>query len=253
MWFLPFLIFLFVAPIHAQNTTLFSQYQSDYLYQYNLYQQTYSKYTEKAQIYAKYGTITTQQDKISAAVDAINTRNLAFKSYFMALRVMLEDYKSANPEATATVQTSLSNLENWADQQPAIVLTINDNHQLQQYVNDFQNKYLEIQSVIYTALVQNEVNLRQQTLNQIQTLAENIKNDPRIKPESQQWISTLTAKSNLVSANLTKALTLTQKKQISTHFSNFYPDAQIELNSAQNYLTEITADLKLIVTKFYQP
>jgi hypothetical protein len=166
---------------------------------------------------------------------------------------MLDNYKSANPAVTETIQTSLSKWESWCDDQPTIVSAINDVNKLQQYVNDFQDKYIEIQQVMYTALVQNEVNLRQQTLNQIQSLAEDIKNDSNIKPESQQWISTLAAKSDLVSINLAKAVTLTQKKQTTNRFSNFYQNSKDQLDSAKNYLVEITTDLKLIVTKFYQP
>ena len=240
----------------AQETTpvsLFNQYQSDYVYQYNLYQQAYSKYTEKSQIYAKYKTITTQKDKISTAISAINARNLTLKSYFMALRVLLDQSKSANPDTTQAIQDKLSLLENWITDQSAIILTLDDLDKLQQYATSFQKKYIEIQQIVYTALVQNEVNLRQLTLNELQSLTDIIKNNPQIKPESQQWIATLSTESDSVSFSLTNALNLTKKEQFTTNFINFYPSSQDQLNNAQNRLIKITSDLKLIVNRFYQP
>ncbi len=255
MWFLPLLFFIFAPQVNAQESSppVFSQYQSDYLYQYNLYQQAYSKYLEKDQVYKKYGTITVQKEKISAAIEAINARNRTFRSYFMSLRVMLEDYKTAHPDETQTIQNSLSEWENWFEQQQPIVSVIDNQNDLQKWVADFQSKYPQIQKIMYTALVQHETNLRQQTLNQIQILAQDIQNNPQIKPESQQWISTLADKSGVVSNSLNSAISLAQKKQSSGHFSNFYSTARTELTKARNNLTEITTDLKLIVSRFYLP
>ena len=255
MWILFLFALIFPTHSHAQETTpiSFSQYQSDYLYQYNLYQQTYSKYHEKDQVYDKYQTITAQKEKIATAKDALIARNHTLKSYFLALQSLLEEQKSAHPSETQTLQDNLAQWEQWLDDQTSIISAIDDQESLQTWVTDFKSKYIEIQQLEYSSLVQHEINLRQQTLNQIQSLANDIKNNPQIKPESQQWISTLADKSSLVSQNLSKALTLTQKKQVSTRFSNFYPSAKTELSSAQNYLKEITTDLKLIVSRFYQP
>jgi hypothetical protein len=260
MWFLPLLFLFFTNPIHAQDatnlavpiTTLFTQYKADYLYQYNLYQQAYSDYSDKKQINAKYGTAATQNDEFLAAISTINARNQMFKSYLMALRVSLEDYKSADPTSTQTIQTDLSNWENWFDQQSTVVSAINNTHDLQAWVKVFQSKYNQIQLSIYTALVQNEVNLRQLTLNQVQSLAVDIQNSPQVKPDSQQWLQSLSDKTKLVSTNLNAALALTKKTQLSDRFSNFYPNAQSNLSLSQKYLTAISGDLKSVISNFYQ-
>ena len=253
MW-LFILLFLFVNPVLAQSSpSLFDQYQKDYLYQYDLYQRAYQNYTDKKQVFTQYGTITAQNDKFQAAIAAINARDSAYKSYLMALRVSLDSYKDANPDATTNVQTNLSNWETWFSDQQTLVSAFTNDSDLAPWTVEFKNNLIQIQQTISTALVQNVVNLRQQTLNLIQQLAIDIKNNPKIKPESQQWLDSITAKSNLVSTNINQAMALTQKKQLSGRFSDFYPEAKTKLNLSRQYLIEITRDLKLIVTKFYQP
>ncbi|MFA5895100.1 MAG: hypothetical protein WC851_04965 [Candidatus Shapirobacteria bacterium] len=284
MWFLLFLLILSgSSPIVAQESTisaspsanivtpeitatasatatpipptptprLFDQYKNDYLFQYDQYQQDYLVYVDKKRVYTKYGTITTQKEKFSAAISAINSRNKAFKSYLLALRVLLDDYKSANPTQTEKNQIDLGKWEAWFTEQITVVPAINNDDDLKKWTEDFKEKYIVIQGVIYTSLVQHEINLRQLTLDKLQEIATDIRNNPSIRPESQQWISSLTVKSDLISTSFNSALTFTRKNQSQTKFSNFYPDSKLELNKSNNYLREISADLKLIVTKFY--
>lgn len=253
MWFL-ILLFLLAKPIKADDSSsLFTKYQQDYLYQYDLYQQSYADYTGKKQIFAKYGTITTQNEAFLAAKQAIIARNQVLKTYLVALRVMLNDYKTSDFTQTENIQTELTNWESWLDQQLPIITAFNNTKDLQTWVKVFQSKYIQIQRSIYTSLIQNEVNLRGLTLNQIQSLFQNIQNNPHIKPDSQQWIQSYSDKSNLASSAINNALLLTKKNQPTDRFLNFYPNAQTNLDQSRKYLTEITSDLKLIIIKFYQP
>ena len=241
-----------VPPSPTPTPRLFLQYQSDYLYQYDLYQQSYLKYTEKKQVYTKYGTITTQKDKFDASVDAINARNRALRSYLIALRVYLDDYKSANPTETEKAQIELSKWEAWFDEQITVVSAIGNQDDLTKWVATFKTNYITVQQAIATALVRQEANIRQTTLDQLQATANDIKANPDIKPESQEWISTLAVKSDLVSTSINDALKFTTKTQNQNKFSDFYPDSKIALGKANDYLKEITTDLKLIVNKFYK-
>lgn len=237
--------------IPTPTPRLFDQYRKDYLFQYDQYQQDYLVYVDKKRVYTKYGTITTQKEKFSAAINAINSRNKAFKSYLLALRVLLDDYKPANPTQTEKNQIDLNKWESWFAEQITVVPAINNDDDLKKWTEDFKEKYITIQTVIYTSLIQHEINLRQLTLDELQTIATDIRNNPAIRPESQQWISSLTVKSDLITTSFNAALNFTRKNQSQTKFSNFYPDARLELNKSNNYLREISADLKLIVTKFY--
>lgn len=270
MWFLILLFLITSKPVFAQDAStsastatasatatpaprLFLQYQKDYLFNYDLYQQAYLKYTEKKQVYTKYGTITTQKDKFIAAIDAINARNKTLKSYLLALRVMLDDYKTTNPTETEKAQIELSKWEAWFNEQFTVVPALNNQDDLNNWITTFNINYVNVQQAIYTALVRNEVNLHQLTLNSLQQVAQDIKNNPDIKPESEQWINTLTVKSDLVSTSLGDAMSLTVKKNNQINkFDDFYSSAKISMTKANDYLREITTDLKLIVNKFYK-
>ena len=276
MWFL-ILFLLFTRPVLAQDATastspsittpttvptivpptptpyLFNQYNQDYLYQYGLYQQAYLDYVNKKQVYTKYGTITTRKDKFTATINALSARNLALRSYLIALRTLLNDYQITNPTATQKVQIDLSKWESWTNEQTTVIPALNNDSDVTRWATDFKNQYPLIQKSIYTALVQHEANLRQTTLNQIQSIADSIKSNSKIQPESQQWISTLAVKSDLVNTSINNSINFTQRSQNQGRFSNFYPDSRLELSKANNYLIEIIGDLKLIVTKFYHP
>jgi hypothetical protein len=260
MWFL-LLFILFTSPINAQEATvsaqtptptppLFLQYQKDYLYQYDLYQQAYLKYVEKKEVFTKYGTITTQNEKFTAAIDTINARNKTFKAYLTALRIMLDEYQSANSTNTEKVKIDITKWEAWFEEQMAVVPAINNEEDLIKWVKEFKINYITVQQVMYTALIQHEVNLRVQTLNLLKDTADYIKNSPNVQPESQSWLNSLTIKSDLVNTSLTGALDMAKRKQIQNKFSDFYPNARIEMNKANNYLREISADLKLTIIKF---
>jgi hypothetical protein len=130
----------------------------------------------------------------------------------LALRVLLNDYKSANPTQTEKNQIDLSKWESWFTEQTTVVPVINNDDDLRKWSEDFKEKYITIQQVIYTSLIQHEINLRQMTLDQLQSVATDIKNNPNIRPESQQWVSSLTVKSDLVTTSFTNALNYTKKK-----------------------------------------
>ena len=272
MWLL-FFVGLFISPVHAQDSTisaqtatdtalisptviptptprLFDQFKKDYLFQYDQYNQAYLNYIDKKQVHTKYSTITTQKDKFIAAIDAINARNKSLKAYLMALRVMLDDYKESNPTQTEKSKIDLSKWEAWFEEQLTVVPLINNDDDLRKWVEDFRLKYFVIQPVIYSALVQHESNLRQKNLNLLQDIANDIKNDTQIKPESQQWVSSLTVKSDMVNTSLNNAYNYTTRKQNQNKFVNFYPDSRLELNKAAGYLREISSDLKLTIIKF---
>ena len=151
------------------------------------------------------------------------------------------------------VQIDLSKWESWTNEQITVIPALNNDSDVTRWATDFKNQYPVIQRAIYSALVQHEANLRQTTLIQIQSIADSIKTNAKIQPESQQWISTLAVKSDLVNTSINNSINYTQRSQNQGRFSNFYPYSRLELSKANNYLIEIIGDLKLIVTKFYHP
>lgn len=249
--FLLFALF-FAQPSLAQEPTAtdqFPQFKNDYIFQYNQYLATYTKYLEKKDIFTKYGSVTTEADKLSAAKEAINARNLTLRTYLQALRIYLNKYKSVDPTATDKLQIELQNWENWFNEQLSIVPNINNSHDLSTWVTDFKIKYINIQQSIYSALVYNQINQKKLTLNLLNSLIETVKADPNIKPENQLWLSNFAIRSDLVNNSLKNSASLTVKKQYQSRFVNFYSGAKADLNTANNYLRQIYDDLKIIIVK----
>ena len=239
------------TPTPDPNITLFQQYQKDFLFQRDLYQSSYLDYTQKKQVHTKYGTITTQKDKIDATKKVLIDRNNMMRAYTIALRTKLNINKSINSTDTEKDQIELSKWESWFDEQNSVIPALNNESDISKWSQSFSNKLISIQQFWYTALVQNETNLRQITLSNIKNLASEIQSSLQTSnPEVQQWLTSLPIKSDLVDTSLTNAANKTLVKQDLTRFNNFYPSAKTELSKANSYLLEMDNNLKSIITKF---
>jgi len=248
------LFLLSLSRVYAQETpltaNLFDTYKNDYLFQQKIYQETYLDYSKKKQIHTQYGTLITQKDKNEATSNVLIARNTMLKAYLMALRVKMDQYESQSPTETEIRQIELSKLEEWLEEQNTIVSSINNENDISEWAETFKSKYITIQQQIYASLIQDEINQKTLILENIKKLANEIKNSPKIKQESQQWFSGLPIKSDLIMASFDDASQKTKQKQSSNKFQNFYPEAKISLNKANGYLTEMTENLKSIVLKF---
>ena len=185
---------LIPTPTPNPLVALFQQYKNDYLYNRDLYQQALLDYTQKKQVHTKYNTVSTHNDKIDSTKAALIARNTALKSYFQALRVKLDISKDADPSNTSKLQIELSKLESWLAEQNTIVSTLNNDTDIQDNVESFKTKYIFCQQIIYTALVQDEYNMRLLTLNQLNSYIQELSNDPSISVEGKQWINSLVIK-----------------------------------------------------------
>ncbi|MBP9817733.1 hypothetical protein KBC75_03155 [Candidatus Shapirobacteria bacterium] len=239
----------FPLPTDHPSLSLFNQYKKDYLFLRDNYQRDYLTYIDKSRVYTKYGTVTTQKDKLDAAKVALTSRNKMFKGYLMALRTELDLYQSSAPTETEANKIDLSKQEAYFEEQNQIISSINNVTDMDKWAIEFRTKYINIQSLIYSTLVRIEVNTKIEAQNQIKILANAI----QPKTSNQSWVNSLAVKNDLAVASLNNALEITRIKQNQNRFNNFYPDSQKELAKAQNYLSDISNDLKIIVIKYYQP
>ncbi|MBP6989580.1 hypothetical protein KBB48_02300 [Candidatus Shapirobacteria bacterium] len=251
MWLLFFLFF--VHPIHAQEQTdLYSQYRTDYLYQQSQYQKNYLDYLNKKDVYIQYRTISSEKDKIVATKNVLYSRNLMLKSYLMALRVGLDKYKSINPNDTEKSQIEIKKWEDWTDEQNLIIPNFNNTSDIQNWAKTFQSRYIEIQKVIYSGLTQANINLRLYNLNEIKLLADTIKSDQNNPDPTNDWFASYPVKSDLILKSFQNASTLRNQNQKGRFFSNFYPEVKVEINKADGYLKNLLTDLKSIAIKLNQ-
>jgi len=238
------------TPTTNPNIALFADYSREYNRQLFIYQQDYLDYSNKINVHTQYNTITTLNDKIEATKKVLITRNHLLRTYLTALRVKLQINQDQDFTTSQSIAIEINKWEDWLNEQNSIAISVNNLNDIRTFANNFKNKYPSIQQVIYTGLVQNEINLRLHTLGLIKQLQTDIGHHPDIQSETKEWLSSITVKSDLVTAALQDAYNLTQKSQSMAEFTNFYPKSKEKLNQANTYLLEIYHNLQSIITKF---
>lgn len=241
-----------LAPTPTTVQTLINQYKQDYSFQVAEYQKRYIDYVDKKEVYTKYRTVSTEKDKITATKNALFSRNTMLKTYLMALRVSLDEFKSQNQTSTEKTQIELSRWEDWCSEQNLIIPNLNTQQDITIWLEGFTEKYIDIQQVIYTALTQNQINQRLYILDLTKLLSKNIKNDPKTGTMLNDWLSSLPVKSDLVMSSLKITDELSQNKQLKNRFENFYPEVKSELNRTNNYLINMLSDLRAVAIKLNQ-
>ena len=264
LFFLALLALFFSTPIYAQEAStiptptnhpsedLYQKYITDYLFLRDAYEKDYLVYVDKSRIYTKYGTVTTQKEKIDAAKTTAISLNKMVKAYLTAIRTRLDIYQQSNSTDTETIKIEISKQESWFDEQNQIVNSINNETDFNTWVKTFNTNYVKVQTDIYTALVLQEVNSKQEALNQIKTLSTSIQSLSGYQANSPSWINNLAIKTDLIKGYLDDSFTLTQTKQNKKSFQNFYPSAKKNFAKATTYLNEIVNDLKSVITKSIQ-
>ncbi|MBU4209896.1 hypothetical protein KKC08_01910 [Patescibacteria group bacterium] len=241
-----------IPPTPAPTLSPYQQAKKDYLNQQQEYSQAYLKYTEKKETHTKYGTITTEKEKMEWTKKAIISRNTLLQKYILALKTKLSEYSDNNPTNTKKNQIELEKWISWLKEQNIIVDSLSNLDDLSQNGQNFQSKYNSIQKEIYTSIVQNQCNNYEQILNELKNLATKIQNSDQIETEGQNWTSDVFIKMDIARDNLNTALKKTEQKQYGNKFNNFYPQSKKELSKTNQYSLEIFSNLKSIITKFYQ-
>ncbi len=253
MWLIFVLFFLFnTSPIKAQTQSeLFTQYRNDYLFLRDEYQKNYLDFLNKKNVYIQYRSITSEQDMIESTKAVLFSRNKMLKSFLMTLRVGLDKYKNSDLSKTGKIQVSLQKWEDWLDEQNLILPNFTNSADIKDWATTFKNRYLEIQTIYYQALTQAAINLRLYNLNEIKILADTIKTDSQNNNFTENWFANFPVNSDLINKSLENANTIAQKPQKGKTFSNFFPEARVEILKADSYLKNILSDLKAVTIKFY--
>jgi len=241
-----------IPPTPTPTLSPYQQAKKDYLTQQQEYQQVYLEYVDKRETHTKYGTITTEKEKIEWTQKAIISRNNLLQKYLSALKVKLLEYSNSDPTNTKKNQIELEKWISWLKEQNIIVNSLNNSDDLFQNAKNFESKYNTIQKEIYTSIIQNQYNNHKQVLLELKNLATKIQNSNQIKTEGQNWTSDSFIKIDIANDSLNVALKETNQKQYGTKFNNFYPQAKKELNKANQYALEVFNNLKSIITKFYE-
>jgi hypothetical protein len=240
-----------ISSVPTSINTLINQYTQDYQYQLSQYQTKYLDYLNKKDVYTRYLTITSEKDKIESTKTVLIARNTLLRSYLLALRIRLDEFKSKDPTETEKIQIELSKWEGWLDEQNLVIGNFNNQSDIKIWSQTFTDKYIPLQTIAYTALVQNQVNQRLLILEKIIALGEKLKKDPNLGDKLTSYLSNLPIKSDLALDGLSKAQKATSIKQLGNRFTNFYADAKVEINRTDAYLQNMISDLRAVAIKLY--
>jgi hypothetical protein len=243
-------LFLLLPHPSIAQTDLISQYQADYQYQLDQYQKQYQDYLEKKQVNQKYNTLNTEKDLVTSTKTALASRNQLILNYIRYLRVKIDSFKSMGPQSTQTIQNQLSQQETWLESQKLAINQLSDLSQIQTWVKNFKIQYVQIQKSMYSALIQHDINLQLQIIEYLNQLTQIIKNDSLLIQETNQWFISFPQQFEISKKHLQTAGSFYQKNQTGNRFQNFYPESKKELDRSKTILSNLSSDLKQIITKF---
>jgi hypothetical protein len=241
------------TPTPNPNIALFDEYSQTYFSKMFAYSNAYLDFTNKRNVHTKYGTITSLKDQVDATKTALTARNTLLRTYLTALRVKLKILEDQDPTDTSKIEIEINKWEDWLNEQDSVVESLNNLDDIAGYAQGFKRNYINIEKAIYTGLIQDEINLRNHTLKLVMLLRDDIQSSSSLQPQSQEWLSSITIKTDLVTNNLKQAYDVTQNDQnnsSSDSFSNFYPMAKDKINKANSYILEMRNNLQSIVIKF---
>ena len=225
-------------------------HQDDLSYQQDLYNQSYDTYLEKKQVHSQYNSITTEKELLSAIKTTLVNRQNLLSAYLTLLHGSLDIYKSTSPDLTAHIQQQLFDQQVWLTNQLKQINQIQSQNQLNIYTQTFEQKYIQIQTSIATARIQNQINHQQLIIKQIEDLILRLKAERQLDQQAQNWISQIDTDLLTCQPYLTEAYKETQTKQNTRKFNDFYPDAIDQITKSKQTLTKTILDLQSLLKKF---
>lgn len=224
--------------------------QDDLSYQQDLYNQSYDTYLEKKQVHSQYNSITTEKELLSAIKTTLVNRQNLLSAYLTLLHSSLDIYKSISPDLTAYIQQQLIDQQVWLTNQIKQINQIQNQNQLNLYNLAFDQKYIQIQTSMATARIQNQINHQQLIIKQIEDLILQLKAEHQLDQQAQNWISQIDTDLQTCQLYLDQAYKETQTKQNTRTFKNFYPNAIDQISKSKQTLTKTILDLQSLLKKF---
>ena len=244
--FLLILSNLLINPVLSQTI---QTHQSDFSYNLDTYNQSYTQYLEKKQINFQYNSLATEKELLDTIKICLNARNNLIISYINLISSELELYKQADyQESTQIIQNALFQDSLWLQNQNTLVNNIANRDQLSDYNNQFVKAYQQTKANISQARSQYHFNHQYQlTLDITSFLA-----DLDISDQNQSWLDDINSQLNSVLNNLSQTYKSTKSgnNQYNT-FTDFYPDIKSDLDVSFGNIAKIIEDIESFYKKFY--
>lgn len=176
-WFL--LPVLFILPVLLVPRILASSERAyqDYLYQFDLYRQTYSDFTIAKNEYEKFGSLTSQATALTKTSSMLSQRDQLIRAYLLLLREKLNEDKGLADTQKLTYRTLMSNEITFLDQHSTLVGSIGSLEDATNVSRELESHYAVLgssmrQTIVGVSLGQLSILARQfdQTLADVKAL-----------------------------------------------------------------------------------
>lgn len=249
------LLFSFIFTKSSIINASSSQAYQDYLYQFDLYRQSYSDFTVAKNEYLKFKTLTSETTALEKTKSMLSQRDLLLRAYLLLLNEKLNEDRGLRIAERQTYQAQIRNEIIFLENQSQLVPSIGSLSDAQTVSKQLESHYLLLQTSIRQTIIAITLgtlaNLAKQydsTMTQVQSLLS--PNRTIFTPEKQatidRWMLQITNKRSLYQqkidaiASLNAQLTGNDINDVDRKFA----DAQRQLTEARQYLVEGAAFLQ---------
>lgn len=248
------LIFYFSGLAFAQEFN-FERAYSDYLYNYNLYRESYDTYSTAREAFLKYQTLTSKNEAIGETKEMLKNQAEVVKTYLTALKLKLTGSGLSNDEQHL-LSLNLDKEIDWFRQHQEEVKDVNSLEDLTALSGKSKEQYEKTEVLIYQTLgailAGKETALREEISQKIKSLKEKV-GEIRLKGDkdtslAERWL--LEAENRLVKSQekqFAAQQTLGKIKESSLNKIRNYNEAQSSLEESHQFLKEANSYLKEII------
>ncbi|MBM3205679.1 hypothetical protein FJZ41_02430 [Candidatus Shapirobacteria bacterium] len=247
--------FCFLKASLAQEFN-FDRALNDYLYNYNLYRQSYNEYITAKESYLKYQTLNSKNEALAKTTQMLKNQDEVVKTYLTALRLKLSATPGLSAEEQNVLFLKLDSEVGWFKQHQNSLLSAATLEDLVDSAKKGAKQYQQTEILTYQTLgailASKQMGFREKIAEQIKALKEKI-GEIRLKGDK----NTTTAERWLLEAE--NRLTRSQEKQFeaqqilakmkATDYNKIKPynQAQLNLEESHQYLKEANSYLKEIL------
>jgi hypothetical protein len=254
--FIFFSLFIFLSlPTKAQEFN-FDRAQSDYLYNYNLYRQSYTEYIVAKEAYSKYKTLTSKTEALEKTRQMLKNQDEVIKTYLTSLRLKLAETSGISGYEQNVLYLKMDGEIVWFTKHQGEIQSAGSLEDLSESAKEGQNQYQKTEVLIYQTLgailASKEIGLREEINQKIKELKDKV-GEIRIKGDKN---TTLAERWLLEAEN---RLTRSQEKQFAAQQSlskikvndknkaGSYNQAQFTMEESHQYLKDANSYLKEVL------
>lgn len=233
-----------------------NQAYQDFLYNYNLYRQSYSEYAITKESYLKYQTLTSKNEALQKTNQMLKNQDEVVKTYLTALKLKLMETSINNNYGQNILYTKIDNEVAWYKKHQENLNSAGTIEDLTKLASDGKDEYQETEILIYQTLgtiLNSKEDVFYEKINQnIKTLKEKI-GEIRVKGDkntslSERWL--LEAENRLTRSQekqLSAQQLLTKIKASDFNKIKSYNEAQFTIQESHQYLKETNSYLKEVI------